>query len=202
MSRADLPFRPLIIIGAGRSGTNILRGALCTLPGFATWPCDELNPIMRHCSIGLPRYRCDAMQKRPAGARFICGAFRRWWERQVGPAFLVEKTRANILRVPFIARILLKAQFVFLHRQAVMCSPRRASAGADAGWPSGARGQLGADEPGNARSAARRESQPDLRPATDQFFNIRPGSYHNARLGPQRVHGLAYAFLGTQPAEA
>lgn len=42
---AHLPFTPVVIIGAGRSGTNALRDALTALPEFETWPCDEINPI-------------------------------------------------------------------------------------------------------------------------------------------------------------
>ena len=127
MRQPDLPVRPLIIIGAGRSGTNILRDALCALPGFATWPCDEINPIMRHGNIAMPHDRFDVKQARPAVARFIRGAFRREWQRQGKPAFLVEKTCANSLRVPFLAEILPEARFVFLHRHGgdVLASARK-----------------------------------------------------------------------------
>lgn len=127
MSQTDLPFRPLIIIGAGRSGTNILRDALCALPGFATWPCDEINPIMRHGNIGTDHDRFTADQARPSVARFIRGAFTREWERQGRPAFVVEKTCANSLRVPFLADILPEARFIFLHRHGgdVLASARK-----------------------------------------------------------------------------
>jgi hypothetical protein len=123
----DLPFRPLIIIGAGRSGTNILRDALCALPGFATWPCDEINPIMRHGNIAMRHDRFDAAQARPVVARFIRKAFQREWQRQGRPAFLVEKTCANSLRVPFLAGIFPEARFVFLHRHGgdVLASARK-----------------------------------------------------------------------------
>ena len=39
---------PLVIIGAARSGTNMLRDLLSSLEPFATWPCDEINYIWRH----------------------------------------------------------------------------------------------------------------------------------------------------------
>lgn len=127
MSQPDIPFRPLIIIGAGRSGTNILRDALCALPGFATWPCDEINPIMRHGNIGMAHDRFTATQARPAVVRFIRGAFRREWRRQGRPPFLVEKTCANSLRVPFLAAIFPEARFVFIHRHGgdVLASARK-----------------------------------------------------------------------------
>ena len=50
----NLPFTPLIIIGAGRSGTNALRDALTSLPGFKTWPCDEINAIWRFVNYSVP----------------------------------------------------------------------------------------------------------------------------------------------------
>jgi len=30
---------PIVIIGAGRSGTNLLRDLLCAHPDVVTWPC-------------------------------------------------------------------------------------------------------------------------------------------------------------------
>ena len=34
---------PVVIIGAPRSGTNMLRDVLVGVGGYATWPCDEIN---------------------------------------------------------------------------------------------------------------------------------------------------------------
>ena len=48
---AMFDFIPLIIIGAGRSGTNILRDSLCKVDGVVTWNCDEINPLWRHGNI-------------------------------------------------------------------------------------------------------------------------------------------------------
>ena len=39
---------PAVIIGAGRSGTNMLRDLLVSQSEFTTWPCDEINYIWRH----------------------------------------------------------------------------------------------------------------------------------------------------------
>jgi hypothetical protein len=41
-------FKPVIIIGAARSGTNMLRDVLTSLDDFSTWPCDEINYIWRY----------------------------------------------------------------------------------------------------------------------------------------------------------
>ena len=127
MTETNLPFTPVFIIGAGRSGTNILRDALCNLPGFATWPCDEINPIMRHGNIAMAHDRFTATQARPAVVRFIQRAFMREWKRQGRPPYLVEKTCANSLRVPFLAAIFPAARFIFLHRHGgdVLASARK-----------------------------------------------------------------------------
>ena len=48
-SRSDV-----VIIGAPRSGTNMLRDILSTFEGVATWPCDEINYIWRHGNMSYP----------------------------------------------------------------------------------------------------------------------------------------------------
>lgn len=108
-------YRELVIIGAPRSGTNMLRDAICRLPGFATWPCDEINYIWRH---GNARWPSDALPPEAATPRvqtFINRQFRRQ-ARASGAAWLVEKTCANSLRVPFVDRVLPAARYVFIHR--------------------------------------------------------------------------------------
>lgn len=127
MNHTALPFRTVFIIGAGRSGTNILRDAICALPGFATWPCDEINPIMRHGNIGMAHDRFTGDQATPAVAQFIRAAFVREWERQGKPAFIVEKTCANSLRVAFLNAIFPEALFIHLYRHGgdVIASARK-----------------------------------------------------------------------------
>ena len=111
----DEAIRSVIIIGAGRSGTNMLRDVLCRLPGFGTWPCDEINPIWRHGNL---RYHSDDFSPnmaRPEVQKYIRGRFesfkRRHRLRTVG-----EKTCANSLRVGFINRVLPEAKFIFIRR--------------------------------------------------------------------------------------
>ena len=111
-----LPFTPVIIIGAGRSGTNILRDTLCRLPGFATWDCDEINPIWRHGNMRVDHDEFGADLARPDVTRFIRKAFEKQWRRQGNPTFLIEKTCANSLRIPFVNAIFPEAKFVFILR--------------------------------------------------------------------------------------
>ena len=113
---APLDFTPVVIIGAARSGTNMLRDVLTALPGFATWNCDEINPIWRHGNLDLPHDEIPPERATPEVRRFIRRAFRRIWASNGRPRFVVEKTCANALRVPFVARVLPEARFVFIIR--------------------------------------------------------------------------------------
>lgn len=114
-----LSFCPVIIVGAPRSGTNILRDTLCRLPNFATWDCDEINPVWRHGHVGYPHDRFDAEMATPATIAFLRRNFIKAWKRFGWPQFLVEKTCANSLRIPFIAKAFPEARFIFLVRDGV-----------------------------------------------------------------------------------
>ena len=109
-------YQEVITIGAPRSGTNMLRDVICRLPGFATWPCDEINYLWRH---GNARWPSDALPPELATRR-VRGYINRQFRRQArarGAGFLVEKTCANSLRVPFVDRVLPDARYIFIHRQ-------------------------------------------------------------------------------------
>jgi len=105
----------VIIVGAARSGTNILRNVLCRLPGFETWPCDEINFIWRYGNASLPHDELSPSHARPEVKEFICGAFRRM-ARRSRARFLVEKTCANSLRLGFVDRVNPDARYVAIVR--------------------------------------------------------------------------------------
>lgn len=113
---APLGFRPLVIIGAPRSGTNILRDVLTALPGFATWNCDEINPIWRHGNLWHADDEFTPEHARPEVRRFIRRAFLRIWKANRHPPVVVEKTCANALRVGFVHAMLPEAVFVHIIR--------------------------------------------------------------------------------------
>lgn len=74
--------RPIVIIGAPRSGTNMLRDALCQVSGPGTWPCDEINAVWR-CGNG--RHPTDELRlehARPEVKRYIRRAFDRLARRR------------------------------------------------------------------------------------------------------------------------
>ena len=106
---------PVIIVGAGRSGTNMLRDVLCSVPGVDTWPCDEINYIWRHGNVHEPTDELTRAHARPEVVRYIRGRF-----AAIAPARgadpVVEKTCANALRVPFVDAVLPEARFVHIVR--------------------------------------------------------------------------------------
>lgn len=115
MKRNPFPFQAVVIIGAGRSGTNMLRDLLVSFPGAGTWPCDEINYIWRHGNRVFPTDEFPAELARPAVQRFIRGKFMRLAAR--GPfSIVVEKTCANSLRVPFVDAVLPEAKLIVLVR--------------------------------------------------------------------------------------
>lgn len=114
--QSKLPFIPVVIIGAGRSGTNALRDTLTALDGFETWPCDEINAIWRHRNTRLPDDEFTAEHARPAVKAYIRRAFQNFWRVSGQPAYVVEKTCANSLRVDFVKKVLPEAKFIHIVR--------------------------------------------------------------------------------------
>jgi len=113
---SSLPFVPIIIVGAGRSGTNILRDTITSFDGFETWPCDEINPIWRHGNITWPNDEIPYSRATPAIKKFVRSQFLKIWKSSGKPQFIVEKTCANSLRVPFVDAILPEAIYIYIVR--------------------------------------------------------------------------------------
>ncbi len=110
-----LPSEPVIIIGAARSGTNMLRDMLVKLPGVSTWPCDEINYIWRHGNARFPHDELPPELATPGVCKYIRNAFRSQTRRN--PCrILVEKTCANSLRVDFVDRVVPEARYLFIVR--------------------------------------------------------------------------------------
>ena len=109
-----MSYLPVVIIGAGRSGTNMLRDILTQLPGVVTWPCDEINYIWRHGNVTCASDEFDPDMATPDVQRYVRSAFDRIGRGNV--THVVEKTCANSLRVGFVDRILPNACYINLVR--------------------------------------------------------------------------------------
>lgn len=116
----ELPIRlkPVIIIGAPRSGTNMLRDVLTNLADIATWPCDEINYIWRHGNMHHPSDELNSGMVCADVAEYIRRQFD-WVARRYQARIVVEKTCANSLRVPFVDSVVPEAQYVFIRRDGV-----------------------------------------------------------------------------------
>lgn len=110
--------RIVFIIGAPRSGTNMLRDIASSFEGIATWPCDEINYIFRHGNLLSPS---DEFSERHATLKVISylrSTFEKF-AKSVNAEILVEKTCANSLRVPFLNKVFPQAKYIFIVRDGI-----------------------------------------------------------------------------------
>ena len=108
----------VVIVGAPRSGTNMLRDMLVKLPKVGTWPCDEINYIWRHGNV---RYPSDEFTRDMAAVdvkRYIHTQFDQL-AKSHQLDMVVEKTCANSLRVGFVDEVLPDAKYIFIVRDGV-----------------------------------------------------------------------------------
>ena len=108
----------IIIIGAPRSGTNMLRDVLTSINGIETWPCDEINYVWRHGNVFYPSDEIPVENASPAVKRYIQKSFK-LAKNKYKAKVLIEKTCANSLRVPFVDSVIPDARYIFIVRDGV-----------------------------------------------------------------------------------
>lgn len=108
-------YLPLVVIGAPRSGTNMLRDVLTALDGVATWPCDEINYIWRHGNVREQSDEFSPDLANPLSVNYIRKQFD-WVSHNYDAHTVVEKTCANSLRVPFVDAVIPEAKYIFIYR--------------------------------------------------------------------------------------
>lgn len=104
---------PVIILGAGRSGTKILRDTLTSSPAAVTWNCDELPFLWRTGNRSMPHDEFTVAHARPNVVRSIRRAFERL---DRSGRVVIEKTCANSLRPDFVRAVMPEARFIVLLR--------------------------------------------------------------------------------------
>ena len=113
MPRRDM--RPVVLIGAARSGTKILRDSLAVATNAGRVPYD-ISYIWRYGNERSPDDALEPEAVQPKTVRLV----RRFIGRYVGSdGLVIEKTVGNTLRVPYVAKILPEASFVHLIRDGV-----------------------------------------------------------------------------------
>ncbi len=105
--------RPLIIVGAARSGTSMTSRVLQRHPDVAFWM--EPKYVWKVGRPLAPDDRRDASEATPAVRRYIRRAFARYAERAGKPRFM-EKTPSNCFRVGFVDAVLPEARFLHVVR--------------------------------------------------------------------------------------
>jgi hypothetical protein len=108
----------VIIVGAPRSGTNMLRDVLTSFDGVATWPCDEINYIWRHGNVRYPSDEIPVDRATPAVKSYITKCFSEIREKY-NADIVIEKTCASSLRVPFVDKVLPDAKYIFIVRDGI-----------------------------------------------------------------------------------
>lgn len=106
--------KPIIIVGAGRSGTKMLRSILNCSDEVISFP-REINYIWRHGNIGYPTDELTPSHARPEVIDYIRNRFNQLNVRN-GYRRVVEKTCANSLRVEFVHAVFPDAYIIHLVR--------------------------------------------------------------------------------------
>lgn len=104
--------RPILIIGAARSGTKLLRTLIASHPDVACVPYD-VNFVWRIGNEGIEHDELDPEMLSVNTARRIR---RRLFRFQSCEPALVEKTVSNCLRVPFVFSVFPQARILHLVR--------------------------------------------------------------------------------------
>ncbi len=110
----EAALRPVILIGAARSGTTLLaEEILARLPGFRYW--GEPHYVWRYGHAFRPWDRLRPEDATPRVVTYIRRRFQQFATERDAKR-VVEKTPANCLRVAFIHRVFPEAQFIHLIR--------------------------------------------------------------------------------------
>lgn len=111
-------YQTVVIVGAPRSGTNMLRDVLTAVPGIGTWDCDEIPLLWKHGNLEVVHDELSPAHARPPVRDFLHREFDKA-ARRLRAEVLVEKTCATSLRVPFVDTVFPQARFVFIHRDGI-----------------------------------------------------------------------------------
>ena len=104
--------QPVIIIGAARSGTRLIRDTIASHPSVSKVPYD-INFIWRLGNENLPH---DELTPAILGEQDQLRIRNKILAYNKATPFLIEKTVSNCLRVPFVNAILPNAKFIHLVR--------------------------------------------------------------------------------------
>lgn len=110
-----IPYQPIILLGAARSGTKLLRDLIAQHPDVEAIPYD-VNFIWRLADPYLNHDELDPATLSSESRDKIVTQLSYYWRDS---AFLIEKTVSNSLRVPFVNAVFPDALFIHLIRDGV-----------------------------------------------------------------------------------
>lgn len=106
--------RTLVLIGAARSGTKIMRDSLAAALDIGAVPYD-VGFVWRYGNESTAHDVLRPADVRPKTRRLVHS----YLARYVRNGAVIEKTVGNTLRVPFVAELLPDARFVYVERDGV-----------------------------------------------------------------------------------
>lgn len=119
VSHVKTRIRPIVLVGAARSGTKIVRDVLADAANAGRVPYD-VGFVWRYGNEDVPHDVLDPATATPRITSFIRSYLDRYAHFGAGTApIVVEKTVGNALRVPFVTRVLPDALFLHLVRDGV-----------------------------------------------------------------------------------
>lgn len=108
----------IFIIGAPRSGTNMLRDFICLHPEITCFPCDEIPFLWRYGGQFLETDIPEPNWHASKSAVKVKSILSRWISQKMTKenSVFIEKTCANSLRVRELSRLFPDAKFIFILR--------------------------------------------------------------------------------------
>jgi hypothetical protein len=108
----DIPYQAVIVIGAARSGTKLLRDVIALHPSIDKVPYD-VNYIWRLGNEQLPD---DELAPEHLSSQIRQRILRQMGRYHAGAPLLIEKTVSNCLRIPFVQAVYPHARYIYLVR--------------------------------------------------------------------------------------
>lgn len=105
-------YQPILLIGAARSGTKILRDTISTHPKVGKIGYD-INFIWKRYNELIDHDELNPDHISPKVQKFI---YRFFSSKNKGYPYLIEKTVSNTLRIPFLLKLFPHAKFIILYR--------------------------------------------------------------------------------------
>lgn len=104
---------PIILFGNTRSGTTIVQNLICTHPDTVAWY--EPRTLWLYADPSRHHDEFDAADATERVKRYIRGQFLKY-QRLHGDRVVMEKTPANIFKIPYVRAIFPEARFLYIVR--------------------------------------------------------------------------------------